>query len=303
VVIDGPAGEVAQLRRPVVLSFSGGKDSILALAALHAAGWEIRAALACFAADDHALVAHGVPEQLVSLQAASLGIALARMTVPRDPPNTIYEAQLADALAPYRAQGVRHVVFGDLFLADIKAYRDELITRLGFEPVYPLCGENTRALADGFVRAGYRGVTVCVDASKLGPEWVGREMDAAFFAELPQGIDPCGENGEFHSFVWDGPGFFYPVRFERATSRRTGGFHYCELSSVSGTTCASCGAIFECGAKAGAERCWCATLPSIAPDASRPDCLCPSCLRRLVAQRSATFTGRSAPDPRSPRDP
>jgi len=273
------------LNRPVVLSFSGGKDSVLALARLRAAGWDVRALLASLMEDDGTLVMHGVPERLVALQAASLGAPLARLEVPRDPSNDVYEARLAGALAPFREQGVRHVAFGDLFLADIKAYRDALLARLGWEPIYPLWGEDTRALAAEFVASGYRGVAICVDTARLRPEWAGREMDASFFAALPPEVDPCGENGEFHSFVYDGPGFAYPVRFERADRATRGTFRYCGLRALSGDACARCGATFGCGMRAGVERCWCAELPPLVPDGALAGCVCPRCLRESIAAR------------------
>ena len=205
---------------PVVLSFSGGKDSVLALERLRAAGvGRAGAARSVHRRRRHARDARG-PERLVALQAASLGVPLVALRVPRAPSNAVYEARLAAALEPFRAQGVRHVAFGDLFLEDIKAYRDALMARLGFEPVYPLWHEDTRELAKRFVRAGYRGVAICVDAARLAPEWAGRELDASFFAGLPAGVDPCGENGEFHTFVYDGPGFFYPVGSSALPGRR-----------------------------------------------------------------------------------
>jgi diphthamide synthase (EF-2-diphthine--ammonia ligase) len=178
---------------------------------------------------------------------------------------------------------VRHVAFGDLFLEDIKAYRDALMARLGFEPVYPLWGTDTRELAQAFVRDGYRGVTVCVDATRLGAEWSNREMDAAFFAALPAAVDPCGEHGEFHSFVYDGPGFAYPVRFARRMVETRGGFHYGSLAALSGDTCARCGAAFECGIKAGVERCWCVDTPPVKINAGLAGCLCPRCLQAVAA--------------------
>jgi uncharacterized protein (TIGR00290 family) len=270
---------------PVVLSFSGGKDSVLALERLRADKWDVRALLAAIVEDDGTLVMHGVPERLVALQAASLGVPLVLFRVPREAANTVYEARLAAALEPFRAQGVRHVAFGDLFLEDIKAYRDALMARLGFEPVYPLWQEDTRALVKRFVAAGYRGVAICVDTGRLGAEWAGRELDAGFFAGLPPGADPCGENGEFHTFVYDGPGFFYPVRFERAAGATRGKTAYAALRPLSGEACARCGAIFECGMKAGVEHCWCATVPPIAPSAAFANCLCPRCLQEEIATR------------------
>jgi uncharacterized protein (TIGR00290 family) len=255
---------------------------VLALARLRAAGWDVRALLASFVEDDRTLAMHGVPERLVALQAASLAAPLVRLLLPRNPPNALYEARLADALAPFRRQGVRHIAFGDLFLADIKAYRDALTARLGWEPVYPLWGEDTRALAAHFVAERYRGIAVCVDASRLGPEWVGRELDAGFFAGLPPRVDPCGENGEFHTFVYDGPGFFYRVRCGREDGGERGGFRYAELRPLAGEACARCGATFECGMSAGLERCWCAGLAPIAPDDALSGCLCPRCLKEAA---------------------
>jgi len=275
------------VQTPVVLSFSGGKDSVLALARLRASGqWDVRALLGAFIEGEGTLVMHEVPERLIALQASSLGAPLVALRVPRAPPNEVYEKGLAAALEPLRAQGVRHIGFGDLFLADIKAYRDALMARLGFEPVYPLWGNDTREMAKSFVGDGYRGVTVCVDAAKLGAEWANRDMDAAFFAALPAEVDPCGEHGEFHSFVHDGPGFAYPVRFERRESATRGGFHYAALTPQSGDPCARCGATFECGMKAGVERCWCNDVQPVAIDAALAGCLCPRCLRVLGGARA-----------------
>jgi uncharacterized protein (TIGR00290 family) len=220
------------------------------------------------------------------LQASSLGVPLVVMRVPRSAPNVVYEERLADALAPLRERGVRHVAFGDLFLADVKAYRDALMPRLGFAPVYPLWGADTRTLAKAFVDDGCRGITVCVDASQLGAEWTGREVDAEFFAALPAGVDPCGERGEFHTFVHDGPGFAYPVRFERRATQTRGGFHFAALKPLSGEACARCGATFECGMKAGVAHCWCADIPPVSIDASLSGCLCPRCLRELAGART-----------------
>lgn len=264
---------------PLVLSSSAGKDSVLALRALRASGgWSVRALVSSFLADDRTLVMHEVPERLIALQAASLRLPLARVELPRNPTNAEYEAGLAAALEPFAALGVRHVAFGDLFLTDIRAYRDALLRRLGFEPVYPLWGLDTRALAERFVRAGFRALTVCVDAARLGAEWAGRELDERFFAALPAGVDPCGENGEFHSFVYDGPGFAYPVRFEQGATTTRGGFHYAALAARAGEACARCGATFECGMKAGAARCWCADAPAVPLDPALAGCLCPRCL-------------------------
>lgn len=275
------------MQTPVVLSFSGGKDSVIALARLRAFGqWDVRALLAAFIEGEGTLVMHEVPERLIALQASSLDAQLVTMRVPRAPSNAAYEERLAAVLAPLRARGMRHVAFGDLFLEDVKAYRDALMARLGFEPVYPLWGNDTGEMAKSFVRDGYRGMTVCVDAAKLGAEWANRDMDAAFFAALPAEVDPCGEHGEFHSFVHNGPGFAYPVRFERRAAGSRGGFHYATLTPLSGDACARCGATFECGMKAGVEHCWCVDVPPVAIDAALAGCVCPRCLRALAGARA-----------------
>lgn len=264
---------------PVVVSFSGGTDSVATLAALRAdAGWDVRALLAAFVEGTGLLATHEVSERLLALQASSLGVRLVRFRLPRDPSNGAYEASFAQALAPFLADGVRHVAFGDLFLADVRAYRDALGARLGFAPVYPLWGRDTLRLARDRIDAGYRASTVAVDGARLGPEWAGRAIDAAFLDALPPGIDPCGENGEFHTFVHDGPGFAYPVRFERGAAVTRGRFHYAPLSALSGEACAVCGETFECGMKAGVEKCWCATRPAVAIDPALAGCLCPRCL-------------------------
>lgn len=268
---------------PVALAFSGGKDSVLAAARLRAAGtWDVHGLLASVIEGERVVATHEVPEDLLAVQASSLGAPLLAMRVPRAPSNSTYEARLAAALAPVRARGVRHVAFGDLLLADVRAYRDALLARLGLEAVYPLWGADTGALAEEFLRAGYRGVTVCVDAAKLDASWAGRDLDGAFFAALPAGIDPCGEGGEFHSFVYDGPGFAYPVRFERRAGGTRGGFHYAALAPVSGDACARCGATFACGMNAGAARCWCADRPRVPIDPTLAGCLCPRCLSALA---------------------
>jgi hypothetical protein len=161
------------------------------------------------------------------------------------------------------------------------------MARLAFEPVYPLWGTDTRELAQAFVRDGYRGVTVCVDAANLGAEWANRDMDAAFFAALPAEVDPCGEHGEFHSFVHDGPGFAYPVRFERRRGSR-GGFHYGH-SRRFGRRCARCGAAFECGMKAASSA---AGARPPAGRSTRPRrCFCPRCLRGWLARARAPGCG------------
>lgn len=157
---------------------------------------------------------HGVREDLVTAQAQAAGLPLERMYVGSAASNEAYVAALRAVLAAQKAQGVEAVVFGDIFLADLRAWREGFLAEQGIAGVFPLWGEETAALAADFVTRGFKAVTCCVDDARLDEAWVGRPLDAAFFAALPDGVDPCGENGEYHSFVHDGPVFRQPVAFE-----------------------------------------------------------------------------------------
>lgn len=270
---------------PIVLAFSGGKDSVLALAALRAAGaHEVRALLSTVNEDDGTLVMHGVPMTLLEQQAASLGVPLVTIRVPRQPADGVYESRMADALARLAAEGIAEVAFGDLYLEEVRAYRDGMLARAGFAGAYPLWGRDTRALATEFRRSGYRAIAVCVDGQQLPATFAGRDLDQSFFDDLPPTTDPCGENGEFHSFVYDGPGFAFPIRFTRRPMPPGERFHYCALEPAGGSVCARCGALFECGMEAGLGTCWCARLPPIAPSHPASGCFCPRCLAEVSSE-------------------
>lgn len=270
-------------RTPVVLASSGGKDSVLALAALRAAPqWDVRGMLVTLTEDDDAVVMHGVPRMLIAQQASSLRLTLHTVTVPRRPTNDVYEERMAAALAELRAEGVHHVAFGDIHLADVREYRERMLARGDFVGVYPLWGGDSRELAAAFQREGYRAVAVCVDGLRLPHAFAGRDLDESFFAELPAEVDRCGENGEFHSFVYDGPGFTYPLRFTRKRLPPAERFHYCSITPAASDRCARCGAPFECGMQAGLAECWCAKLPPVVPPDAAAGCYCPRCLADLV---------------------
>jgi uncharacterized protein (TIGR00290 family) len=271
------------IRTPVVLASSGGKDSVLALAALRdAPQWDVRGMLVTLTEDDDAVVMHGVPRALVAQQASSLGVAFHPVTIPRDPPNEVYEERMRTALERLRAQGIRHVAFGDIHLVEVREYRERMLERGGFAGVYPIWGRQSRELADTFRRAGYRAVAVCVDGHRLPHDFAGRDLDASFFSDLPTGVDHCGEYGEFHSFVYDGPGFAFPLRFTRERRPAAERFHYCSIAPVASDRCARCGAPFECGMRAGLAECWCAKLPPVKPSDAAAGCYCPRCLSELA---------------------
>jgi uncharacterized protein (TIGR00290 family) len=226
--------------RPVVLAWSGGKDSSLALAALRAdPAVEVVALLTTITRDYDRISIHGVRRAVLDAQVAALGLPLVEVAIPAAATNDAYEEAFAAALAAFRRErpAVRHLAFGDLFLADVRAYRERVLPPLGWTPVFPLWGRDTAALAQEFVRAGYRAILTCVDTTQLGAEFAGREFDASLLAELPASVDPCGERGEFHTCVYAGPIFRYPLPVrvgERV--RRDGRFEYCDVDLVSPRT-------------------------------------------------------------------
>jgi diphthamide synthase (EF-2-diphthine--ammonia ligase) len=161
-----------------------------------------------FNAETDRVAMHGVRRELLQAQSVSLNLPLVEVDLPPMPPNSVYEAGFADAVREFASWGVRHVAFGDLFLEDIRSYRISLCERLGIEPLFPIWTEQgaTKRVAEEILAAGFRGVVCCVDTRHLPAEFLGREYDAAFLAELPPGVDWCGENGEFHTQVLAGPG-------------------------------------------------------------------------------------------------
>lgn len=204
----------APAREPIVLSWSGGKDSSLALQALRAdPRFEVVALLTSVTRGYDRISIHGVRRELLEAQARAIGLPLIGLTLDPRSSNEAYETAFTRAIEALRAAypGVRRIAFGDLFLEDVRAYRERLLTPLGMEAYFPLWGENTNALARRFIDDGFRARLVCVDTTQLDGAFVGREFDRALLGDAPADIDPCGENGEFHTFVTDGPVFGTPV--------------------------------------------------------------------------------------------
>lgn len=217
-----------------MLNWSGGKDSLLALTALQAdPAWQVTGLLTTVSDDYRRIVMHGVREALLDAQAAALGLPLTKLYLPAAPDNARYEAVMTAAMATLKEQGIRHLAFGDLYLQDVRAYREQQLAAADMTGVFPLWGQDTRATAQDFVRAGHRAVVVCVDGQQLAGDFCGREYDCSLLADLPTDVDPCGENGEFHSFAYAGPAFSQPVAFTRGEKVvREGRFHYQELLPV-----------------------------------------------------------------------
>jgi uncharacterized protein (TIGR00290 family) len=220
--------------RPVALAWSGGKDSSLALAALRADPTiEVISLLTTVTGEYDRISMHGVRRTILEAQVSALGLPLIEATIPAAATNDLYEDAFATALEILRRQrpDVSHLAFGDLFLADVREYRERLLERLGWIPLFPLWGKDTALLARQFVAEGYRAILSCVDTTQLKPEFAGREFDTTLLDELPETVDPCGERGEFHTCVYDGPIFRRPLSLEAGDRvRRDGRFEYCDLT-------------------------------------------------------------------------
>jgi uncharacterized protein (TIGR00290 family) len=216
--------------QPVLLAWSGGKDSALALAALQAnPDYEVAALLTTFSEEARQTQMHRVPAAMIQAQANALDLPLHSVTVPLDPANTTYESRMQAALEHFQGQGVNACAFGDLFLEDIRAYREQNLARIGMQALFPLWALDTPTLARRFIAEGFKAIVVCVDTRHLPASLAGHPYDEAFLEALPPGVDPCGENGEFHSFVHDGPNFRQPVAFEPGASHAQGDFCWFSL--------------------------------------------------------------------------
>jgi uncharacterized protein (TIGR00290 family) len=219
--------------RSVVVSWSGGKDSALALDAMrHDPAWRVVGLLTSVTQPYDRVSVHGVRRTLLHAQAASLGLPITEIVLTPDCSNDAYDAAFATALATVRRAnpGVRHVAFGDLFLADVRQYREERVAPLGFDAVFPLWERDTAALAREFVAAGFEARLVCVDTTQLDGAFAGRRYDDTLLGDLPPTVDPCGERGEFHTFVSAGPGFTEPIPYTLGGAvLRDDRFMYCDL--------------------------------------------------------------------------
>jgi uncharacterized protein (TIGR00290 family) len=221
------------MTRPLVASWSGGKDSTLMLEGLLADPQaEVVCLLTTVTAGYDRISIHGVRREILDAQAAALGIPLEIAEIPMQASNDSYEHAFGGALERIRARrpDVRTVAFGDLFLTDVRDYRNRLLARLGWDGLYPLWGLDTRHLAESFIDRGHRAVVTCVDTTQLDAAFAGRVYDRALLGDLPETVDPCGENGEFHTCLLDGPllGRAIPaVTGDRVL--RDGRFQYCDL--------------------------------------------------------------------------
>ena len=196
------------------MSWSGGKDSALALRVVLDQGlYQVAALLTTLSLPAGRVPLHGVRRTLVERQAAALGLPLEVVTFNPDAPAAAYQVALRKALSRWQKRGVRAVVCGDIFLESVRQRREEKLAAAGWSALFPLWGSDPRELLAEFIQRGFRAITTSVDTAVLGKHFLGRVIDEGFLSQLPPGVDPCGENGEYHTFVFGGPGFSRPVRF------------------------------------------------------------------------------------------
>jgi uncharacterized protein (TIGR00290 family) len=215
----------------VLVSWSGGKDSAIALyEILKDKNYQISALLTTVTEDYDRISMHGVRRILLERQVASLGFPLEKVLIPKNASNEKYESNMGQVLAKYKEAGTTSVVFGDIFLEDLRKYREDKLAAIGMLGIFPLWKRDTRELARSLSTLGFEAITTCVDSQTLGRQFVGRVIDEQFLSELPPTVDPCGENGEYHSFVYFGPIFNERVACTPGEIvLRENRFWYCDL--------------------------------------------------------------------------
>ncbi len=212
------------------MSWSSGKDSAYALQAIRAdPSVQVAGLLVTMNARADRVAMHAVRRSLLEAQAARLGLVLHVVEIPSPCPNEIYEELMGAAMDGALRDGVEAVVFGDLFLDDVRAYREAMLARAGLVALFPLWGRPTQELAREMIEAGIRAVLTCVDPVKLPASFAGRSFDHRLLDDLPPPVDPCGEHGEFHTFVLDGPGFASPIPVRRGRVVSRDGFVFCDI--------------------------------------------------------------------------
>ncbi len=223
--------------KQAIFNWSGGKDSAFALhQVLSEKKYHVQSLLTSVNHETKRISMHGVRLELLKMQAESIGLPLKTFSLPASPDNKVYEAQLLQTMTELKASGVEYSIFGDIFLDDLRKYREEQSAKVQMEAVFPLWQQDTSILVQDFIAQGFKAIVTAVDASKLSQEFVGKIIDTEFINALPNGVDPCGENGEFHSFVFDGPLFKQTIDFsigekvhQYYSDKDKYGFYFCDL--------------------------------------------------------------------------
>lgn len=219
------------MSQPIILLSSGGKDSLATLEALRAdEAWTVIAMLTTFNEKHDRVAMHGTRRELMRAQADALELPLIEVDLPDGCSNEVYEARMAGALKPLKARGNDHVACGDLFLEDIRDYRVAQYRKLGLKAVFPIWHTDTSDMAHRLMKTGWRAILTCVDGEQIDPAFCGREWTPALVSGLPESADPCGENGEFHTFVFDCPLFSAPIPVSTGSRHVSQNrFHFADL--------------------------------------------------------------------------
>jgi uncharacterized protein (TIGR00290 family) len=214
----------------VLFSWSGGKDSALALYEIsRSKRYEIAGLLTTVTEDYRRISMHGVRETLLEQQASAIGLPLSKVFISKNGTNEEYESKMKEVLLKFQKLGVSAVVFGDIFLEDIRKYREENLAKVGMKGVFPLWGKDN--VPQTFIDLGFKAIVTCVDAKVLDKKFVGKLFDNKFLAELPANVDPNGENGEFHSFVFEGPTFHQKIPYKIGEVVKRDSFYFCDLQT------------------------------------------------------------------------
>jgi uncharacterized protein (TIGR00290 family) len=217
-------------RPKALISWSSGKDSAFALQEIRRTGeFDVVGALTTVTETFERVSIHGVRQEILRAQLNAAGLPPRIVPIPYPCPNEVYEARMGEAVAEAAQDGITHIIFGDLYLADIRAYREQKLASTGIAPVFPLWQRPTLALAHAMIESGLEAYLATVDLKKLPAEFAGRKFDAALIADLPDGIDPCGENGEFHTCVVAGPIFSRRLAVVAGERVERDGYAYCDL--------------------------------------------------------------------------
>jgi uncharacterized protein (TIGR00290 family) len=218
------------MKRPVVFCWSGGKDSALALYELRQSPeFEVVALLTTVTREFDRISMHGVRRELLHRQAELIGLPVDEVWINPGASNAEYEAQMERQLRSYALRGIGHLAFGDIFLEDLREYRERNLAKVGMHALFPIWQRDTHELIYTFLQHGFRSITCCIDRRVLADEFAGRVIDEQFIDELPESADPCGENGEFHSFTFAGPLFRREIAVQPAERMRRDDFLYCDL--------------------------------------------------------------------------
>ena len=212
------------------MSWSSGKDSSMALfEVLNSGRYDVVTLLTTVNSDYERVSMHGVREDLLQRQARACSLPILKVKIPKKSTNENYEGAMQEAIVKLKHQGVKYMIFGDIFLQDVRDYRIRMMEGTGIEPVFPLWGKDTTRLAKEIFDAGIRAKVSCLDPAKVGISLGGADFDQEFLEKLPSGVDPCGENGEFHTFVYSAPFFKEPIRIRTGESVLRDGFYFTDL--------------------------------------------------------------------------